>query len=112
MATYKIKPLESQVISSATNSDAVLLRYIRNYAVQVVTSAVSTPSGASVKLQASNDQTNWSDLAGTSNNITTTGNVVINADGAGYKYVRAVFAISSGTITSEVIFTGKEHNTN
>lgn len=107
---HKVKLLESQAITAATNSESVKLRYIETYSVQVVTSAVSSPSGASVKLQASNDATNWSDITGTSNNITATGNVVINVAEAGYKYVRAAFLISSGSITSEVIFVGKEHS--
>ena len=109
----KRKLLESQVITSpGVDSNEAVLRYIRSFAVHVITSAVSTPSGASVKLQSSNDMINWSDLAGTTNAITVASNVVINTDGAGYKYVRASFVISSGSITSEVIFTGKEHNVN
>ena len=108
----KRKLLQSQVISAAVDSIEAKLRYIRSFAVQVITSAVAAPSGASVKLQASNDKINWSDLAGTTNAISAISNVVINADGVGYKYVRASFVISSGSITSEVIFTGKEHNVN
>lgn len=109
---YKAKLLEFTNITAATNSTSQKLRYINTYSVQVNTSAVSTPSGASVKLQSSNDATNWSDIAGTSNNITAVSNVVINVADAGYKYVRAVFSISSGSITTEVIFVGKEHNLN
>jgi len=109
---HKVKLLQSQVISGATNSSSQMLRYIRDLAVQVVTSSVATPVNAAVKLQSSNDDTNWSDLAGTSNNITAASNVVINVESAGYKHIRAVFTIDSGSITSEVIFVGKEHNIN
>lgn len=109
---HKVNLLDSQVISAATNSRSQRLRYIRDLSVQVVISAVSSPVGVTVKLQASNDDTNYSDISGTSSSISATGNVLINIDGAGYKYIRAVFAVSSGTITAEVIFVGKEHNIN
>lgn len=109
---HKVKLLESAVISSATNSASQKLRYIRDLSVQIIISAVDTPVSASVKLQASNDDTNYSDISGTSSAISATGNVLINVDGAGYKYIRAVFAISSGTITAEVIFVGKEYDIN
>jgi hypothetical protein len=104
----KSQLLASTEITAATNSSAQLLKYADNYAVQVVTSAVDTPVSASVKLQGSNDNSNWADIANTSNNITGTGNILINQQDVGYKYVRAAFAISSGSITSSVIITGKE----
>lgn len=109
---HKVKLFESAVIAGATNSISQRLRYIRDLSVQIIISAVSSPSGASVKLQASNDDINYTDISGTSSAISATGNILINVDGAGYKYIRAVFAIASGTITAEVIFVGKEHNIN
>ena len=110
MSMDKRKLLDSTVISAATDTISARLRWIDHLAVQVNTSAVSSPVGVTVKLQASNDDTNWDDLAGTTNSITGTGNVLINAANVGYKYIRASFALTSGTVTSEVIFTGKERN--
>lgn len=107
MALHRIKPVTSQVISADLDGEAVRLTWIDNFSMQVITSAVSSPT-VSVKLQASNDNINWSDIAGTTNAITSTGNVVINVSGAGYKYVRPSFDHTSGSVTSEVIFVGKE----
>ena len=107
MSLDKRKLLESTVITTDTNSAAALLRYIEHFAVQIVVSAVSTPS-VEVKLQGSNDNVNWNDLAGTSNSITATGNILINASNVGYKYTRATFVHTSGSVTAEVIFTGRE----
>lgn len=60
-----------------------------------------TPSvidGASVKLQYSNDNQNWDDIASQSKNITADGNVVFNQSGVFYRYIRAALAISSGRL--------------
>lgn len=100
--------LPTTVVSAATNTAAQNLRYADNAAVQVITSAIDAPVSASVKLQASNDNVNWFDIANTSNNITATGNIVINLQDVGYKWLRAAFAIASGTITCKVTVTGKE----
>lgn len=106
---YKAVILSSQTVNSATNSTSTKLKYIETFAVQVDISSSSSPSGASVKLQASNDDSNWIDISGTSNNITADGNILINVTDAGYKYVRAAFAISSGSFVAVATITGKEN---
>jgi hypothetical protein len=109
---FKSILLDTTEITSATNSASQLLRYADNCAVQIITSVVGedaeAPDTASVKLQASNDNVNWSDISNTTNNITAVGNIVINLQDIGYKWIRAVFAIADGTMTCKVIATGKE----
>lgn len=105
---HKEQILSSQTISSNTNSSVVNLRLIDNYAVQVNVTAVSSPSGGNVKLQGSNDNSNWSDLSGTSNSISATGTILINRVDDGFKYIRAVFEISSGSYTADAVLTGRE----
>lgn len=106
---YKAQMLASQVVDQDTlSTESTNLRYIDNYAVQVHTSAVSSPVGFSVKLQGSNDDTNWVDISGTSNNVTGTGTIIINRVDDGFKYVRAQVNRTSGTITSSILITGRE----
>lgn len=107
MSIAKQRLLESTLLNSDTNTASIRLRWIEHAAVQVIISAVTGPT-ASVKLQASNDATNWNDLSGTSNSITSTGNFVISQANIGYKHLRAAFTVSAGDITAEVIVTGRE----
>ena len=108
MSIHKQNLLDETNITADTNSVSQRLRWIERLAVQVITSAVNIPVGAQVKLQASNDDTNWSDIAGTTTSITAAGNFTINVTDIGYKYVRARFEITSGDITSKAVLTGHE----
>lgn len=67
-----------------------------------------TALSAAVKLQASNDDSNWADISGSSNNITATSVININVASAGYKYVRAVYTHTAGALDLDVYITGKE----
>ncbi len=63
-------------------------------------------STASVKLQWSNDDTNWYDLTNMSQNISATGTLgfLINdfTAGTGYKSIRAVTAIAAGQVLMDI----------
>lgn len=91
------------------NSPAILLATAEMYAVQLV--FTGTPNGA-FKLQASNDfgdpanpvesarasgVTNWTDLSGTSTNVSAAGSLMFTVDKAPYRWVRVVFTHSSST---------------
>jgi hypothetical protein len=66
-----------------------------------------TPTGA-VKVQASPDQTTWTDLPGSSQ-VTggTDGSHTVNYSGSGHRYLRGSLDLSSGTISLAVKWTGK-----
>ena len=107
------KLLPSTTISAATTTDPVSLRCVGDFSVQVDVTAVATPTGASVKLQASNyntDEAVWTDLTGTSNNITAAGTILISQANPGYKFVRASFAITSGSVTASAMIAGHERH--
>ena len=106
---YKAQILSSQQIDQDTlSTESTNLRYIDNYAVQVDVTAVNSPTDFSVKLQGSNDDEHWNDISGTSNNITGTGPILINQVDDGFKYVRAQFNRTSGTVTASILITGRE----
>lgn len=55
-------------------------------------------SGSSIKLQSSNDNTNWDDIASVTENITADGNVVFNCSDVYYRYARAYLTVGTGRI--------------
>jgi hypothetical protein len=59
------------------------------------------------KLQVSNDGTNFIDLSGASSTITASGDALLNATDAGYRYVRYDWNYSSGTGNITVVFVSK-----
>ncbi len=64
--------------------------------------------GCSLKLQASNDDSNWVDITSASVNITATGSQMIHCTNAGYAWVRGLSALTAGQPALEVIISGKE----
>ena len=56
-------------------------------------------AGASVKLQASIDGTNYADIASLTSNITATANFLFNIVDPGYEYIRAVYTLTAGQIS-------------
>jgi hypothetical protein len=64
----------------------------------VHTMTPSVIAGASIKLQCSNDDTNWDDIASQTENITVDGNAVFNQSGVFYRYIRGVLTITSGRL--------------
>lgn len=109
---YKAQILSSTQLNSSgdTSTTVTNLRYIYNYCVHVnITAAANTSGPPTVKLQGSNDNSNWADISGTSNNITGTGTILINRVDDAFKYVKAVFTLGgSDDITVDVLITGRE----
>lgn len=99
--------LESQSVSADLASTAVSTRYVDLLAVQVNITAVSSPV-ATGKLQVSEDNSNWSDVDGSSFNISAIGTHSISVSDFAHRWVRASFAVTSGTFTAEVLIAGKE----
>jgi hypothetical protein len=79
--------------------------------VQMVMGAIAarfsgTPNGT-LKLQISNDNSNWTDYTDSDYALTTSGSVSWNLNNIGYQYVRVVYTRNSGTGTLNVTVSGK-----
>lgn len=99
--------LPSQVIDSNLNTDALRLRGVSTFCVQINVS-VFTSFSTTFKLQASNDKTNWSDIEETFHRIEEVKTFMLNIPEAGYEYMRVVFASASGNITADVVVSGRD----
>lgn len=64
----------------------------------VHTMTPSVLAGGVVKLQYSNDNQNWDDIASQTKNIAADGNVVFNLSGVFYRYIRAALTLTSGRL--------------
>ena len=85
-------------LSASVNSSAVDCGVIRDCSIQAIITG-SSPTGT-FKLQVSNDTgqvANWMDLAGSSQAITTTGNIGWSISPMLYDWVRIVYTRTSGT---------------
>jgi hypothetical protein len=85
-------------ISTATYSTAIDVSRAKSISIQV-DSVVSTPSGANVSIQRSNDGVTWA-IKGSAVNITANGTVWVEDTTPNYKFMRIAYAISSGAITT------------
>lgn len=103
----QIKTL-TPTVSATSNitSGGVDLGDITNYSVYGVFSGSDV--AGTLKLQVSNDNSNYIDLSGGSSSITSSGDAIFNITDAGYRYVRYDWAYSSGTGNITVIFCAKE----
>lgn len=106
-STMRVKILPATSITAPVSTDSVSMRYINDVSAQIVVTAASSPGTASVKLQASNDNTNWVDV-GSATNITTNTTILLEDTDVSYAFLRVTFAIASGSFTAEVIVSGKE----
>lgn len=85
-------------LNSSTNSVSEELSQDVGFALQV--SITGTALNGTLKLQASNDNTNWADLSGYSTSVSAlsgSATYVYNYDAAYFQYVRASWTNSSGT---------------
>lgn len=88
-------------VTAAINSAALDASGGESLSAQVVVTGSSSPTGASVKLQHSNDGSNWSDVAAATN-ITADGNICIAKIDPEYRHYRAAFAISTGSFVASI----------
>ncbi len=100
------KLINAQDASVNITSAGVDLGNITHYSFEGVFSSATL--NGNFKLQVSNDDVNYIDLAGASDTITSGGSSLINISDAGYRYVRCVWTATSGTGTLTVQFIGKE----
>lgn len=90
--------LDGTDLSTNVASNAVYVGNCINYSIQIV--FTGSPVGE-FKLQGSldndGDPTNWTDITGSEESVTAAGDLLWNAQGVGYKYVRLLYTFSSGT---------------
>lgn len=103
--------LDGTDMQSNIVSDAVWLGHIAFYAVQVV--FTGTPNGE-FKLQASLDEsdpnnptstavTNWTDITGSEESVTASGDLIWNVENSGYTFVRLVWTDTSSADPSTIL---------
>ena len=102
----------STVLNTTVNSAAIPLYQIFGYAIQIV--FTGTPTG-SFKLQASCDSvpqvvasgifipTNWTDISGSSQAVSVSGNIIWNAEDTFYNYVRVVYTDGSSGASTAIV---------
>ena len=88
------------------NSTAVDLRQSLGCSIQATVTAGSSPSGT-LKLQGSNDNSNWVDVAGTSSTVSGNTSIMWNVQQTFYRYIRCAYAFTSGSGTLNVNFEAK-----
>lgn len=109
MTDYYIIRVDANTVAIATSLDNAVAGTKVDITTQGVGDQTFTPTalaGATLKLQASNDNTNWTDIPDASYSISASGNSIINVDGAAYRYVRAVFTPGSGALSMTVSLNG------
>ena len=103
----RIRALSSQSLSSDLSTESVITKYVDLLTVQVEITNVSSPVGSG-KIQVSEDNSNWSDIDGSDFAISSNGVHNITIADYSHKYARVGFDISSGSFTTQVIFSGIE----
>lgn len=95
-----LQPSWSSTAMTADRSTASFsMEHMIGVSCQTVWSGGATPVG-NIKLQASNDGTNWSDVSGATSAVGANSGVgFFNFDGAHFRYGRVYFAFTSGNGT-------------
>lgn len=91
--------VSSTDLSSSMTSNGIFVERCTEYSIQLV--FTGTPVGE-FKLQGSLDAgtpSNWTDITGSEESITEAGDILWNAQGVGYRWVRLVYTSTSGTGT-------------
>lgn len=110
---YYVIVVDANTIKLATslaNAQAGTAINITDYGTDGATHTLTAEAlaGATIKLQASNDNTNWVDV-GSATNVTTTGNIMLEDNGVGYGWARVYFTITKGQVTGSIMFVGHEY---
>lgn len=99
-----IQTITNGDMSGNLTSSVTEIKEARRYGVQLI--YTGTPTGT-LKLQGSNDNTNWTDLTSQSVSLTGSAGSKILTDDADYSFVRTVYVFGSGTGTLNTIITAK-----
>lgn len=94
--------LDGTDLSTDVESEGIFVERCTEYSIQLV--FTGTPVGE-FKLQGSLDggtPSNWTDITGSEESVTEAGDILWNAQGVGYRWVRLVYTSTSGTGTLTV----------
>jgi len=97
MQSKHFKETIFSAISATKTLDAMDITRHYGYSVQVVTKNKVIGISAVLKLQCSNDGTNFSDIASATLTISDNGVQMLNLDGLHYRFIRSVITYTSGT---------------
>lgn len=104
MRVFEYQLVSAHSMAESYTSPSQSLNQTSMCCVQAVFSGV--PVG-SLKLQISNDNSNWSDYTGSDYAVTTAGNVSWNVSNIGFQYIRVVYTRTSGTGSLSITVNGK-----
>lgn len=96
-----------KLASSLANAEAGTAIDITTHGTGVHTFTPTALGGATVKLQGSNDETNYDDLASQSVTISAAGNELFHVSNPAYDYLRILFTPSAGAVGLTVKVVGK-----
>ncbi len=105
-ATNNYNLLTDITLDETIQSDGYNLLNIETFCIQAVVTAAASIVGA-FKIQLSNDNTNWTDVASSSQAVSTDGTFAWNVEHAGYLWVRLVFTYTSGDATGNAVINSK-----
>jgi hypothetical protein len=80
---------------------------VHQYVVACIQAVFTGTPDGTLKLQISNDDTNWTDYTGSSEAISGAGNFAWNIINIGFQYVRLVYTRSSSTGSLSATVSGK-----
>lgn len=99
--------IKDTAAAATTNHTGVKVRKIDLISCAATVSSGSTPN-ITVKLQASDDNTNWVDISGASSTITSDTTDIIEVADFASKWIRVVETVNSGSGDIKIILSGKE----
>lgn len=92
---------------ATTNHTGVKILRLTDISCQVTVSSGSTPN-VTVKLQVSDDNTNWVDISGATTTISSDTTDIIEVNNVASRYVRVVETVNSGSGNIKILLAGKE----
>ena len=93
-------------VAASANTDAVSLRNMLGYSVQLTVASGSSFS-ATAKLQCRNDGANWVDVAGTSKDISSDASYLWNVADCFYEEARVAITVAAGSANIDIQVQGK-----
>jgi len=91
--------LDLSAVVASVNSEAVHLDFLYGFSVQLA--FTSTTASAVIRLQCSNDEATWINIAGTDQTVNNNNDtVMLNVADAFYKFMRVQVVYTSGSITT------------
>ena len=91
--------IDSSAVTADENSATLDFAFMETWSAHIVWT--STTAAATIKIQESNDGTNWVDISGASQAISNnSGNTMLSSVDLGAQYLRVLVDHTSGTVTT------------